>query len=365
MLLTFFLYLITATPVYASDSNYGIQNCNFFPYQDCFSGTILDVKKIDFVYRIKLKVKQTVRGDSKTGDLLEIGTYENIYKKENFSSKIGSVNGSNLIIAFNRVAPSRGSDSFEKGLVPVENLHFMNPTSNRLQALKQLALHAAKSNDKVKQAFQCYLENRWNINRIKDYCRDGTRFIRYKPLALNEYHSIANWDGELFPKEFGEYKIKWRAFEYGGVPQVYAIHVEKPSGIVVWQLEVGSPGLEEWKKNEYVKYRVSEELRTATEAYSAKMIEGPNFENWQSPIEKSFEKRKNETLILGTDKKIIGYKCILGDSQLIAKLDRQLNIKKIFVDGKLSSTWNQAFLDCSKNIDNINIRLAQTKRKRG
>jgi hypothetical protein len=243
----------------------------------------------------------------------------------------------------------------EQGLTESNLLYmqrFSSPFPNQkfseadLERLREKMKSLNDESQRCKDALQSYLEHRWSIGRIRDFCRPETR---YPPGEQNlVYYSGKTFEGQLYPEAEAEIgQVTWYANVYDGVPDGYSVNVRR--GNSRWNLEISSPSLKQFSEDDFVKLRVARTLTSCLRNYD---LTHPGIRSGKMYTHYRLWPSRGDDLIRDQGHRVFAYRHIFPDARILTVgLDKKLSISSIKIDGKDDELWNKAYAEANKNID--------------
>jgi hypothetical protein len=225
-----------------------------------------------------------------------------------------------------------------------------------LERLRTRLTWARENNEKLKNALQEYLEDRWTVDRIQKYCKPERRVAQPLSDLLRINHSMF-LDGQLYPsleKEIG--KVSWYCGVDSGIPDQYEVNVSRPTNVPglkrpdYWILESTFPNISKLSDDEFVINLIRDTLFNNGFNYDR-----THRDSTKTDLLKGIYQVTDKRLIRAKDGNITAFTCLLSDGKrLEAELDHALTIKSIQIDGKQDKYWTEAVLNAAKNIDTLN-----------
>lgn len=213
--------------------------------------------------------------------------------------------------------------------------------------LSDLKKHYSSFEEQRKQLdeeFVSYLQKRWNLAKLKDYCKPETRQVPVPWLANLAPSEGHRWGLKMHDKvddDLGDVRVSLSDY-VGAQACAFAIMVRK--GNDFWFPESGNLVLESMDDGEFFTLRVRHALENIEmNSRWAKRCRIPE----ESRIQ--YEIACDELMFDDSGKRF--YKAILKNGKkLTARLDKEGNVSAVLIDGIVSDGWSHAILHNDENV---------------
>jgi len=342
----------------------------FFPFQSCLLVTIKGVSKKDkYSAVLKLLIVDVYRGTYRQGSMLTVETYTNSPNTDLISrinegvhpsslAFLAPLKGTTQIIAFNE--PSPNEDSSESKKSPIEKIgNLWIPYGGKpfgkteIAQIKSIIKNSPTEPAQAKAAFEKFMEHKWTVERLNDFCRPETQQVAQCPFDLVPQY---DWSGPLHQKQssrlFGK-EINYYACVRGSVPTVYSINGLSKKDKLAWDLRMTDPDIEEWTDDDFLLFRVYRSIYQSSFAHWS-----VNYGKNQKAINYwTLFRGDNGTLIKDTAGNAASFRCRLRNGKLFTAIltkDKPQLVDKILIDGKFDQGWNAMYKDNLRNLARSN-----------
>lgn len=316
-------------------------------YDNCVYGQVISIQN-DRAPKITLIVKDCLLGPFRKDQTLILQT-ASIFPVHLFYQNINQTIGRDCVFAFSEKygkCNSRPSKTAQKQHIALELIDIDAPFPNQvfettdLDKLK-LTLHAQRA--RLIDNTISIIRNIWTKERIKDFCRIDARGQSAEddlgPAEEYDYLLIPEDKKILYPantKELGS--VTWRARVFRSRVKTCQITIDK--GNDHWCPALITPNKDAPKSAEdSLKERLEKTLSNVLTNH--RLVHG--IKEWSPPwsiksINKSMSGRFNGFVLVKSDK-----------HRYTGKLDKDLNIKAIYKNGKPDEDWAKAFSGAQLN----------------
>jgi hypothetical protein len=342
----------------------------FFPFHSCLLVTIKGVSKKDKHSAVlRLLIADVYRGPYRQGSTLTVETYTNRPNSDRISRIIGgvspsslaflsSLNGTKQIIAFNEPSTTEGlSESKKRPIKEIRNLWipYGGKTFGKVEIaqIKSIIKNSPTEPAQAKAAFEKFMEHKWTVERLNDFCRPETQQVAQGPFDLVPEH---DWSGPLHQKQasrlFGK-EINYYACVKGSVPTVYSINGFSNKVKLAWDLRMTDPDIEDWTDDDFLLFRVYRSIYQSSFAHwSVNYGKNPKAINYWTLFPDD-----NGTLIKDMAGNATSYRCQLRNGKIFTAIltnDKPQLVDKILIDGKFDQGWNEMYRDNLRNLARSN-----------
>ena len=220
----------------------------------------------------------------------------------------------------------------------------------------------------VQVEMQNYLEKKWTIPRIKDFCRADTRraVARDAALRIDNIHNASEHEvaGKLHAAQQNEIgEIIWicsteKVLDGPLRPSFYCVYVKKSQD--TWILEMNTPRMFPWEENDFLKHRLRTTLLLCLDAERfLKLPQHPWYVSKEADIEDDTIHRSLAMASLYDEQLLrsdgaVTYTCKLSDGNVLSvALDKDQSIETIQINHKPDCLWNEAYSNLQKNLATI------------
>lgn len=342
----------------------------FFPFHNCLLVTIVGVSKKDkYSAILKLLIEDVYRGAYRQGSMLRVEVYTNRPNSDLISRVIAGVfpsslgflsalKGTTQIVAFNEPSPKEDlSESKISDIKDIRNIWipYGGKTFGKaeIEHIKSIIQNSPTEPAQAKAAFEKFMEHKWTVERLNDFCRPETQQVAACPFDLVPQH---DWSGTLHQNEvsrlFGK-KINYYACVEGSVPTVYSINGFSKKDRLAWDLRMTDPDLEEWTDDDFLLFRVYRSIYQSS------------FAHWSVNYRKKTKAKNYWTLFPDDNGALIkdmagnatSYRCRLRNGKAFTAIltkDKPQLVDKILIDGKFDQGWNDMYKDNLRNLARSN-----------
>jgi hypothetical protein len=263
------------------------------------------------------------------------------------SKNIETLVGKTCILAFKPKAKSDGVRDVVGIEAPFPSQKY---TSEDVAALTSGLRLSSEYLVNLKAALQKYIEARWSVERIKQFCQPDVRSMPFMQ-SLVPVASDLVLAGRIYPDEskaIGE--IQWYCNLKKGIPDEYQAQVKR-SDHERWVLEINCPS-----KSQLTDEEINENIiwLKLMNAYSAYRVDNcPKDPTKQKSLGDVF---LNSITRYIKDKsgRITGLKGILANGQILtADVSEGLEVSNILVDGKPNIYWSEICSEASQRIERV------------
>lgn len=337
-------------------------NPYFFPYHGCITGKVEKTRTFKQYILLNVRVEETLKGDflpSKdiTFAIKDEPTNRHLKKTSRSTTALTRIMAFALSKPLSVEADSlRLSGISEPNVVPISTLTYLSATSSNpgkaeIERLNDRLKDIPNSKKGFEDTFVKFLEKRWTIDRIKDFCRPETRRV-----LANPQNTYTDWEGKLHNDEsLNGLEISWSAEVYDGVPLGFVIYASDKDN-KMWQLEhCYESSLPNWSDDDYLKHRLSKTLENSLYAY--REVHGRD-RQWNK-LAKLFVYDGDDKILRNPDNTVKAYSRTLANgSTLEVNLDHNRSVESITVNAKKDSLWNLVYKETTSNIEKVNKSLS-------
>jgi len=229
-------------------------------------------------------------------------------------------------------------------------------TAAEVTELKRRLAAATKNNNQLQDILQKYIEKRWTVDHIRQYCKPERRVA--EPLQdLNTVHNSFRMGGVLYPSlksELGE--VTWYCGVDNGIPDMYSVSVFRKTDVAGlkrpdhWILEMGHPSLTQYSENDFISG-----MLTTTLFYCGFNFDRVHRNTRTTDLTGQIYWIHGQQVVRDKEGRVKAFSCQIADGRtLCAELSQNLEIKSVLVNGKVDPDWTSAVSEASKNIDYLN-----------
>lgn len=347
----------------------------FFPFHSCLLVTIKSVSKKDRDNAVlKLLIEEVYKGSYSPKSTLTVSTYTNRPHSDEISRVVAGVHPSSLaflsslkdtrqIIAFNEPSPDNGLNKSRKSPIKhVSNLWIpyggKSFGTEEIGQIKSIIKNSPTKPAQAKVAFEKFMEHKWTVERLNDFCRPETQQVGLCPFDMTPRY---DWSGPLHKDQASRLigkEVNYYACVRENVPTVYSINSFAKKDGFAWDLRMTDPDIEEWTDDDFLLFRVYRSIYQSSWAHwSVNYRKNPKAINdW------TLFPDDNGTLLKDKDGHATSYQCRLRNGKRFTATltkDKPQLIDKILIDGTLDRGWTEMYKDNlsnfarSNNFDNV------------
>lgn len=194
----------------------------------------------------------------------------------------------------------------------------------------------------LRRSVQTYLERRWTPERIRKFCRPETRMIP-GVAGLWPGHCDLFLTGKLYPKLQNELgSVTWYLCINDGQADDYEFQIDR-GGLDYWRV-INRFSLDDYTDEDFKKEIIGTSLMYPIYAYDR--VHWKNERETNDHIPKSMWSFVKNDLNEITDVK----STLASGKQFDAKIDKQLKIQTVLIDGKPDPIWHAALTEYASNL---------------